>query len=88
VGSLINRAFTPQKFIQRMLNILVLQAEDYVNARGLNIGIHDADTPPLCCSKTAMLAVVFDLPVPPRNEWIEMILDMISAGEVQIELLQ
>src|SRR6266849_2319689 len=33
---------------------------------------------PSAASKTAMLAVMFDLPVPPRNEWSEMILLMAS----------
>src|SRR3954447_3108000 len=33
---------------------------------------------PCCASRTATLAVIFDLPVPPRNEWVEMIFVMVA----------
>ncbi len=34
---------------------------------------------PSAASKAATLAVVLDLPVPPRNEWIEMILAIVLS---------
>src|ERR687898_315758 len=38
---------------------------------------------PSAASSVATLAVVFDLPVPPRNEWMAMILDMVGPLSVR-----
>jgi hypothetical protein len=37
---------------------------------------------PPAASSVATLAVVFDLPVPPRNEWMAMILDIVGPPSV------
>ena len=82
VGGVLDGAVAPQVVVEGAVDLVLVQAEDDVDARRLNVGVHDADAQPLRAARMAeRLAVMFDLPVPPRKEWTETILAMITFLE-------
>src|SRR5262249_54571918 len=73
VGGLLDRAATPQIVVQGAIDRCFIQPEQHVDARRLDVGIHDADRFPSLAIVAATLATRFDFPVPPRNECRETI---------------
>ena len=72
-GDVADRPAVPQEVVERRLDLVAGQPEQDVDAGRLDVAVDHADPLALRAPSAAMFAVVFDLPVPPRNEWTLMI---------------
>ena len=76
-GDLLDRPVVPEEVVERGVIGLTGHAEEDVDTGRLDVGVDDADAEASAATTAARFAVVFDFPVPPRNEWM---LTIVATG--------